>query len=176
MPCSYYPARRFQATGKGTGPGSAARPVTKSVTRAPIWSCRRRRKESLISMFRENPGLGGRPTDQRLLTSSPTMTYEGLVTDHGLGGVAERGSCRPPNRWRRPAITATSGLDPIAIRSGVDDLELLGSNYGTIRELLWIYYGAILELSWSYQGSSALLGYHKPSAWEFAAGWNGRAS
>ena len=54
------------------------RPVTKSLRRASFPDCRRRRKESLISSLRR--GYFGREAriDQRLLTSSPTITSGGL--------------------------------------------------------------------------------------------------
>jgi len=41
-------------------------------------------------VFRASAGLGSRPRGQRLLTSSPTMTYKDFVNCRG-----------PHNRWRR---------------------------------------------------------------------------
>ena len=89
------------------------RRVTKSLTSAPVRSCRRRRKESLISTLRKSRPLGRGQSDQRLLTSSPTMTYVDFVT--GPASI-------PPSQQAR----CMHGISPVSPRciSHVDGINM----------------------------------------------------
>jgi len=101
LPCPLLPWREEREKPPCRAP---PRPVTKSVIRAPIRSCRRRRKESLISTLRRSLGLGSRPRDQRLLTSSPTITYEDFVTGRGAA------ACLIQRQWGRWGGEKPSGF------------------------------------------------------------------
>jgi hypothetical protein len=67
-------------------PSPVPGPLTKSLRRASFPDCRRRRKESLIRSLRRGCFGCDARIDQRLLTSSPTITWDGL--------------CQSPCGWR----------------------------------------------------------------------------